>query len=181
MIALQDIYLSYGEKRVLQSFNLKVAAGQTLCLYGPSGCGKTTVLRLVAGLLKPSAGTVRVNGRVSMVFQENRLIPYLTVRENVLAVAEQDEALSALGLRDYADARTGDLSGGMARRAAIARAVSHGGDILLLDEPFNGLDAENKRIAAEYIRSRFQNKAILMVSHQAEDIALMQAEIVPLR
>ena len=180
MIDMRGVSFSYGDKRVLQSFNLQVAAGQTICLFGPSGCGKTTVLRLIAGLLAPDAGTVQVNGRVSMVFQENRLIPSLTVEENILAVASRADALQALGLGGYENARISDLSGGMARRVAIARAVSYGGDILLLDEPFSGLDAENRRIAADCIRSAFKGKSILLVSHQPEDIELMQAEIVPL-
>lgn len=180
MIRLQNVDFAYGDKPVLQNFSLSVPAGRTLCLFGPSGCGKTTLLRLIAGLLVPDAGAVTVNGRVSMVFQENRLIPYLTVRENLLAVAGRAEALQTLGLVGYENARVSDLSGGMARRVAIARAVSYGGDILLLDEPFTGLDAQNKRAAAECVRSAFAGKTILLVSHQSEDIALMQAEILRL-
>ncbi|MBQ7288582.1 MAG: ATP-binding cassette domain-containing protein [Clostridia bacterium] len=177
MISLQKVCFSYGENTVLRDFDLTLHAGQTLCLYGPSGCGKTTVLRLIAGLITPDSGSVSVKGKVSMVFQEDRLVPYLTIKENLLAVAEHSDVLQTLGLGEYENANISDLSGGMARRVAIARAISYGGDILLLDEPFNGLDEKNKQIAAAQIKKHFKGKCIVMVSHQKEDIALMDAEI----
>lgn len=181
MIEMHDVSFSYGDKRVLQNFCFSASAGQTVCLFGPSGCGKTTVLRLIAGLLTPESGTVSVKGKMSVVFQENRLIPSLTVRENILVVAQTADALRTLGLGDYENAKISDLSGGMARRVAIARAVSYGGDILLLDEPFSGLDAENRRIAADCIRTAFEGKCIVLVSHQPEDIELMHAEILQMK
>lgn len=180
MINLKNISFSYGKTAVLKDFNLSVSPGQTVCLYGPSGCGKTTVLRLIAGLLVPDSGELTVEGKVSMVFQENRLIPHLSAKENILAVTDRLEALRALGMGDFQDMKPADLSGGMARRVAIARAVSYGGDILLLDEPFNGLDMENKQLAAELIKKEYKNKIIVMVSHQDEDIALMGAQVIKL-
>lgn len=176
MIRMQNVTFTYGDKTVLQNFNLLVQPGQSVCLFGPSGCGKTTLLRLIAGLLTPDSGTVTVQGKISMVFQENRLIPHLTVEKNVLAVADTANALQALGLAEYLHAPVSDLSGGMARRVAIARAISYGGDILLLDEPFTGLDEENRILAAKLLQDAYRGKTVLMVSHREEDVRLMQAE-----
>ncbi len=180
MINMKNVSFSYGKKSILKDFNLSVSPGETICLYGPSGCGKTTVLRLISGLLVPDSGAVTVNGKVSVVFQENRLIPNLTVKENILAVTDRSDPLEALGMGNFQDMKPADLSGGMARRVAIARAISCGGDILLLDEPFNGLDIENKQLAAELIKKEYKNKIIVMVSHQDEDIALMDAKVINL-
>ena len=180
MIKFKNVSFSYGKTPVLKDFNLSVLPGEIVCLFGASGCGKTTVLKLIAGLLTANRGEVSVNGKVSIVFQENRLIPNLTAKENILAVTDTYDSLKALGLDAYCDTKPEDLSGGMARRVAIARAINYGGDILLLDEPFNGLDQENKKLAASLIKEKFKGKTIVMVSHLKEDIELLDAKIIKL-
>lgn len=180
MINFKNVSFSYGKTPVLKDFNLSVLPGETVCLFGASGCGKTTVLKLIAGLLTANSGEVLVNGKVSFVFQENRLIPNLTAKENILAVTDTFDSLEALHLSEFCDAKPEDLSGGMARRVAIARAVDYGGDILLLDEPFNGLDEENRRLAANLIKEKFKGKSIVMVSHLKEDIDLLDAKVIKL-
>ena len=175
MIALKNVDFSYGGKAVLKNFELTVENGEAICLCGPSGCGKSTVLKLIAGLIAPKHGKITADGKVSMVFQEDRLIPRLNIKENIAAVADGENYLEALGLNEAAEKLPKELSGGMARRAAIARALAFGGDILLLDEPFNGIDSENKKKAAELILNRFNGKSILLVSHNDEDIALLKA------
>ncbi len=180
MITLKNVSFSYPEKSVLTDFSLTVGDGETICLSGPSGCGKTTVLRLMAGLEFPVAGEVLVDGRIAMVFQEHRLLPWLTARENILLVAPEanaDELLAAIGLDGEGDAPVGSLSGGMQRRVAIARAVAARGDILLLDEPFNGLDDETAANAATLILTAYVGKIIVLVSHHERDVALLQAKV----
>jgi len=142
-----------GTLSVLQDVQFQVKTGEFVCLFGPSGTGKTTLLNVIAGIDTEFDGTIRIEGspRVGYVFQEPRLLPWLTVRQNVeLVVADQpdlkadvDNLLGMVGLTDFANTYPERLSLGMARRVAIARAFVVRPDILLLDEPFVSLDAEN--------------------------------------
>lgn len=146
-IKINNISKSYGEKKVLRNLTLEIHTGTITVLRGASGCGKTTLLKILAGLEKQDSGTVELSGKISMVFQENRLLPWLTALENVAAVSNKRTAskyLDLVGLGDNEDKFPEELSGGMCRRLAIARALSYGGDILILDEPFTGLDSELK-------------------------------------
>lgn len=185
MTGLQNVTFAYGDTPVLDNFTLTLPARSAVCLFGASGCGKTTVLHLLAGLLAPQVGAVHTRA-VSMVFQEDRLLPWLTALENVqviLPAAQRDTAaqwLEAVDLADAKDMYPAAMSGGMRRRVAIARALAKGGDMLLLDEPFNGLDAEVRAVCAKALRARFDNGIIVLVSHSKEDAALLQAEIVSL-
>ena len=172
----------FGTNTVLEDVTMDFLAGSVTCIMGPSGRGKTTLLRCIAGLETPEAGRVEdVPSLVAMVFQEDRLLPWLTVRQNVEAVLFDDAAakaaacLDAVGLTDAADALPHTLSGGMKRRAAIARALAKGGKLLLLDEPFTGLDAAARAQCADAIRQRFSDAVILLVTHQADDAELLQA------
>lgn len=142
-------------------------------LFGPSGCGKTTVLRLLAGLLKPNGGRVEgVDGKtVSYVFQEPRLFPWLNLLENVAVIDKNkqeraEELLLSLGF-DRADfaLMPHELSGGMKQRVAIARALMVDSDILLIDEPFASLDSVNADLAEGLLYSRRDDQLIIMVSH----------------
>ncbi len=177
MIELKNVTFAYQKTPVLQDFNLTLQGAQHLCLFGPSGCGKTTLLRLIAGLEKPQKGTVTLNGVCSVVFQEDRLVPTLTVAENIALVGGDPAILEKFGLGECKNDLPAALSGGMRRRAAIARALAYGGDILLLDEPFNGLDAEIKKAAAALFIVHFKDKPLILVSHDPEDAALLEAEL----
>ena len=177
MLTLSNVTFSYKSTPVLKDFDFALHGNTRLCLFGPSGCGKTTLLRLIAGLEKPQKGSVTANGKCSFVFQEDRLVPTLTVAENIALVGGNPEILDRFGLADCKDELPAALSGGMRRRVAIARALAYGGDLLLLDEPFNGLDAENKRLAAQIILEYFKDKPLLLVSHDPEDAALLGAEL----
>jgi NitT/TauT family transport system ATP-binding protein len=165
------IELSEVDKRfangveAVRAFSVQIAPGQFVSLLGPSGCGKSTVLRLIAGLERPSAGQVRINGEpgqgrievMSYVFQEPTLMPWSSVLDNVAlplrirstaARAARDQArqaLAAVGLGDRADAYPAELSGGMKMRASIARALVTRPAVLLLDEPFAALDEINRQ------------------------------------
>lgn len=182
MIELKNVSFSYGDRPILDNFSLTVKDGQCVCLKGPSGCGKTTVLRLVLGLLTPVSGTERP----SVVFQEDRLLNGFSLKTNVLlpplTEAQQAKAIELLkeaGLYLALGKKVRALSGGMKRRAAIVRAVAFQGDALILDEPFNGIDPENKLKMAEMIKREFldKGKPVLMVSHIDSDAELLNAEI----
>ncbi len=182
---LDRVSFSYGDTPVLSDVSLTLPQNGAVCLFGPSGCGKTTLLRLIAGLESPTAGTVHRDARrIAMVFQDDRLAPWLTVRENLLLVTDDvsavDAALAAVSLQDAAEQRPDELSGGMQRRVAIARALAFGGDLLILDEPFNGLDEALKVSIAAKLRERFAGCPIVLVTHSLEEAALFDATIVNL-
>lgn len=185
MIELKNVSFFYGEREILSDFNLRVENGQCVCLKGYSGCGKTTVLRLVLGLEKPAAGEIIKPERPSVVFQEDRLIPSLTLKKNILLPLEKGRYESALeliyeaGLKDALSKRVAELSGGMKRRAAIVRAVAFQGDALIIDEPFNGIDAENREIMAKMIKREFleKGKPVLMVSHIPADAEVLNSTV----
>jgi len=168
-----------GESDVLRGLSLEVEAGELLALLGPSGAGKTTLLRAIAGLEKPDAGRVMFDGRdvsavaprdrrVGFVFQELGLWPYLTVEEHLREVAgASSDLLDRFELRDLRAKRPHQLSGGQRQRLALARAVAREPKVLLMDEPFTGLDpvlrASISEMIAEYRRER--DLTTIFVSH----------------
>lgn len=183
MIKFQNVNFSYGEKKVLENFDLIIKTGDRVCLVGESGIGKTTVLRLIMGLEKAQSGTIEIkkNAKISAVFQEDRLLPFKTVLENLTLFGNFDIAnkiLQKLGMVDTKNKYPAALSGGMARRISIARALATGGDIFIFDEPFNGIDEENVKITAELINENTKGKTVVMVSHNKRDIELLNAQII---
>lgn len=169
-LSLQDVSVSYGEHQVLQDFSATYEPDNLYVLDSPSGSGKTTLLRVIAGLTKPDAGTVNTGGqKVAVLFQEDRLCEDYSALKNVELVAISRTAAREhlLHLLDEADIHKPckELSGGMKRRVALARAFAAGADILLLDEPYNGLDEENRIRVARYIEENGQNRVVIMASH----------------
>ncbi len=179
MISIEHIYFSYGEKKVFEDFSLNIKSGDRICLFGESGCGKTTLLRIIAGLCVPDVGTVKraESFRPSKVFQENLLLPFKTVLQNItLTGAEKSDALAhlaALGIAGCANKYPSELSGGMQRRAAIARALSAEYSCLLLDEPFAGLDAQNISSAAEHISKSLDGRTLILVTHDKSEAEML--------
>ena len=170
MISVSNITVCFAEKTVLDGFSLAVPEQGITALSGPSGCGKTTLLRVLAGLQKPQAGTASLPGPVSLLFQEDRLLPWRTVGQritDVLPKARRGEAGRWLELVELAGEQArypAQLSGGMGRRLALARCLACGGALLLLDEPFAGVDAQRAgRILA---RIRALGTPVLLTSHQ---------------
>lgn len=192
IVDIKNLSFNYGEKEVLSHFNLRVRKGERLCIKAPSGFGKTTLLRLICGLEKPQSGSVEIppETKISVVFQEDRLLPWLSVEKNLLFVMENaDEALvkkkakeclSAVELAEEAKSFPAALSGGMARRAALARALAAEWNLLLLDEPFSGIDQAKKEKIASFMRRQFEGKTVILVSHDPEDAKLLGAETVEL-
>ena len=184
MIEIRNLTKSYGEKRVLEQVSFSIPVGQTTCVMGPSGCGKTTLLRILMGLEIPDGGTVTglLGMRFSAVFQEDRLAENFSALKNVRMAqpkgsSPQDAlaALAALGLKDAAFQPVNEMSGGMRRRTAILRALAAPWDVLFLDEPFKGLDANTKDMAIEYVRNQVRGQTVVMVSHDEGEAAAMGA------
>ncbi|QRZ16163.1 ABC transporter ATP-binding protein (plasmid) [Paracoccus methylovorus] len=194
-VALRNLSKSYSlngqSLQVLRHLDLDIRGGESLAIVGPSGCGKTTLLRLLAGLEAPDGGQVLIDGQAvtgvgterAVIFQEPRLLPWLTVLDNVsfgldLRGLSRDEArgrarryIRLVGLSGFENAWPRQLSGGMAQRVGIARALAIQPEILLLDEPFGALDAMTKLTMQEELTRIWQEEGVTMVlvTHDLEE------------
>ena len=183
MIRFEEVSLTFGDCRVLDCCTELLPERGVVCLFGPSGCGKTSFVRVLTGLQKPDSGRVTGirPGEASVVFQEHRLLPWLTARENVAAVLPKGgdplRWLRIVGLEQAADLLPKALSGGMQRRAALARALAYGGMLLVLDEPFQGLDLAAKQEIYPHIRTAAATKPVLLITHDPEEAAALADEI----
>jgi len=183
-IVLSKICKSFGEKQVLKDVSAVFPCGKASCISAASGIGKTTLFRIMMGLEKPDNGSIEgIDGaRVSVVFQEDRLCEAFTVRDNIKLVAPQvtdediSEAMKSVGLVGCEDQPVCELSGGMRRRAAVLRAVLYGGDILMLDEPFKGLDDETKQAVIAFIRARFYGRTVILITHDENEAKALGCE-----
>ncbi|MBE6753390.1 MAG: ATP-binding cassette domain-containing protein [Ruminococcaceae bacterium] len=178
-ITLSDVSKSFGSKTVLSGVSLTLPERGILRICGPSGRGKTTLLRIIAGLLEADSGIVMgtEGTRFSFVFQEDRLLGWYSALRNVALVSDEGRAaqlLDAVGLAESADKLPSQLSGGMRRRVAIARALAYDGDILLLDEPFSGIDeAARRELIAPLITQYAGNKPVILVTHDQTDADIL--------
>lgn len=176
MIEARGITVRYGDQLVLDRYDFSAPEEGLTFLSGPSGEGKTTLLRVLAGLLTPETGQVSLPGRPVILFQEDRLFPGLSVRrqvEVVLPKGRREEAGRWLELTELTQAAhllPGELSGGMARRASLARALALEGEICLLDEPFAGVDLDRAKRVLE--RIRLLGKPVILTGHIPELAAL---------
>ena len=178
----------FGEKTLFEDLDLTLTAPAVL--WAPSGWGKTTLLRILMGLEMPTSGTVQGVGKVSAVFQEDRLCPQLTAVENVALVLpgpmdqykkQIEKDFQQLGLDDAAlSLPARKLSGGQKRRAALLRALWAESDTLLLDEPFTGMDPETMKKAAALLKARCQDRNVLLATHDREAIEALWWEVIEL-
>jgi len=197
LAALSDVEVEYGAGRALGPISLTIGAGETVALVGPSGCGKSTALRLLAGLEAPTRGTVRRaagRGETAVVFQAPTLAPWLSAQANValpleLAGAPQAEAhrkaaqaLARVGLAGAEAKRPVQLSGGMAMRVSLARALVTEPKLLLLDEPFAALDEITRRTLADDVLALWaaSKPAIVFVTHNVEEAVYIASRVVVL-
>jgi len=195
-VTLTGVSKTYGRGgtavRALDQVTLTAAPGEFSCLIGASGCGKSTLLSLVAGLDEPTAGQIKVGGKVALMFQEPALFPWLTAAGNVelalrargVARAERKaraaDLLEAVHLRGFGKKRPHELSGGMRQRVALARALAQDADVLLMDEPFGALDAMTRDLLHDELdRVRAgRNLTVLFVTHNVREAVRLGDRVV---
>jgi len=190
MIELKGIDKRFEKQVVFSNLNIAFEKGSITGISAPSGYGKTTLLNLMAGLLKPDAGTIRGirPDEVSYIFQEARLIPWKTVKENIEFVLKEpnkdniETILENVGLTDFAEAYPKALSGGMKQRVAIARAYCYPATLLLMDEPFSSLDQTLKKSMMDVLMDlrKTDQRTIVFVSHQQAELAYLCDEVIDL-
>jgi sulfonate transport system ATP-binding protein len=201
MLQIRHVSKRFDELVALGDVDLAVDRGEIVGIVGTSGCGKSTLLRIVGGLETPSTGSVVLDGvavsgprpEVGLVFQEPRLMPWLSVRANVEFALNRrpkpqrrplaDAALARVGLGGFADALPQQLSGGMAQRAAIARALVARPAVLLLDEPFSALDAFTRFGLQDHLLDiwRTDQPTMLFVTHDIEEALVLSDRVVVMR
>lgn len=176
MVRFEDLTVKYDDQTVISDLSYTLKDGVFYGITGASGIGKTTLLSVISGLIKPTGGAVFTdNAKIGYIFQEPRLFPWMTALENVECVCE-DKAKAKyyldLLLPDGADKYPSELSGGMKQRVSIARALAYDCDLLILDEPFNGLDEQTKQSAIDTVLEYIKGRTAIMVSHDADEISL---------
>ncbi len=188
MMEVKNICKSFDEKKVLKNVSFSIPKTGILAIVGKSGIGKTTLLRIVAGLETADSGTIESNSvKIAYKFQEPRLFPWLTALENVTAVIEPNACseiahsyLSSVGLSDAEKLYPDQLSGGMQQRVSLARALAYEADLLLLDEPFSAVDDETKKELLSLVKHYSQNHAVILVTHDADEIKALNASVITL-
>lgn len=206
-IIIKNLSKSYGSLNVLKNVNLTMDRDKTYCLMSPSGTGKTTLFRILMGLEKADEGIITWNVgsafrsdsdtnasrplRISAVFQEDRLCPSFSPLENVLMVQKgkssglsRDEILAAMCRllpEECFNRPVSTLSGGMKRRTAILRAVLTRSDMLLMDEPFTGLDEETKEDVIRFLQEYRKGRFLLISTHQKEDVKKLMGVLITLQ
>jgi NitT/TauT family transport system ATP-binding protein len=196
MLHVEHLKKSYGTVEAIGDVSFDVRAGEFVCVVGPSGCGKTTLLKCISGLLEPTAGTVRVDGNLALVFQEysRSLFPWMTVRQNVAFPLRRkkmdkhearglvEQSLASVGLEHAIDRYPWQLSGGMQQRVAIARALAFKPQILLMDEPFASVDAQTRADLEDLVLDvrRNYDVTIVFVTHDIDESVYLSDRIVVL-
>lgn len=205
MINVQGIEHRYttktgGETLALSDVNINIEDNKFITLLGPSGCGKTTLMRIIGGLVDPTAGQVTIDGHAvkgpsedcAVVFQNFALMPWATIRENVAfglelkgvskaeRFAEADKQIETVGLKGFEDKFPKELSGGMQQRVGLARALAVNTPILLMDEPFGALDQQTRRYMQEELINIWEEhrKTVVFVTHDMEEAVLLADQVV---
>lgn len=188
-VEIKNIQKSFGEKQVLRGFNLTLEDDNIYCLMGPSGMGKTTLLRIIMGREQADDGTISgiKNGEISAMFQEDRLCMTLSAVENVALVTNSKESRKTLATEltdilpeNCLNQPMMQLSGGMKRRVALARAMHYPSKMVILDEPFTGLDRETKMEVIDYLLQMRRGRIMLIATHGVDDAALLGAKVIRL-
>lgn len=205
-VCVEGLYKAYEEREgkmhyILNDVNLNIASGEFICILGKSGCGKSTLLNLLAGYLKPDKGAIKVQDIPvagpgvdrGVVFQQHALFPWLTVRKNIefgLKLKKNRKArdiaqeyIRMVGLEEYQDAFPGSLSGGMAQRVGIARALANDPQMLLMDEPLGALDALTRDSMRREIERiwKLTGKTIVFITHSVPEAVYLSDRVVILQ
>jgi NitT/TauT family transport system ATP-binding protein len=192
VLKIRDLSVRLGRRTIFEGFNLEVARGEAVGLSGPSGRGKTTLLRIIAGLESGYRGSVRRGfDRPAWAFQDVRLLPWLTAAENVAlpliaplgreaALRRAASYLERMQLGAFIDSRPGQLSGGMAQRVGLARALACRPDMLLLDEPLSALDEALREDLCGLLREQIHagRMSVICVSHHVREMARLADRVV---
>lgn len=187
MIEIKNISFSFGKDKIISDLSLNIEEGKTYCIMGRSGVGKTTLLKLISGILACDSGEIHgtENLKKSFIFQENRLLPRLNIYDNMKYVTDDEEkitkALKNTSLLSEKNKLPDELSGGMARRAAIARATAFDGDIFFIDEPLYGLDVKTSQGILELIKETVKNKTAFIITHSPEEAFYLSDKIIFLK
>lgn len=187
MLKIDKVSKSAGELEIIKEFSLTLKQGEIAALIGPSGCGKSTLLNLISGLQSPDSGSISGNDcRLSYMFQDSRLLPWRSVYRNIeLATEDKDRAkieclIRKVGLEGFESYTPEELSGGMAKRCALARAFARGGDYFLMDEPFSALDyglrSSMGRLLLEIWRE--EKPGVLFVTHEIDEALTLASRII---
>lgn len=192
-ISIRGLTVGMGGADIMRGLDLDLA-GASVCLFGKSGCGKSTLLNVLAGLVEPDAGSIdgrpcrdySKGTRIAYLFQEDRLLPWVDALENVRAAAHTDAETARRWLLDMGlqpgdlSKLPGQLSGGMKRRVAIARALAYGGDLLLLDEPFRGLDEARRAELMGILKDMLAGRRMILVTHDMHEARSLCGQIIML-
>ena len=175
MLSIHGICKTFDGRPVLENISFDFPEAAVTALRGPSGCGKTTLVNIILGLLAPDAGEVRLpaNARTAAVFQEDRLIEHFSAARTDRQI---QAALAELGLASEGEKRVSEFSGGMRRRVAVVRAALFQPHLLLLDEPFKGLDEEMRAKTAAFLCRACAQATTILVTHDETEAALMGAK-----
>ena len=181
-IQINNLCKKYGDKIVFENYTNTFDFDGILLIKGVSGLGKTTLMRIIAGLEKADKGEIQKDAKsISFMFQEDRLIPFVSVLKNITAVCSEKKALKYLklmGLENEKDNSPLSLSGGMKRRVSLARALCFQSELVILDEPFKGLDEELKSTICEIIKKESKQRDFIIISHDSEDAELLNAKVI---
>lgn len=186
VLSIKNIYKKYGETIVLKNVSTVFTNEKVNCIMGKSGIGKTTLLKIIMKLLVPDSGMISKTGKISVVFQENRLIDKMSVISNIMLVLEDTSKENEKRIRtllttilpeECMDMSVQNLSGGQKRRVAIARALLCDCDICLMDEPFTGLDKESKQYVVKFVQEYTKNKITIIVTHSETEAKALDSRI----
>ncbi|MDY2794136.1 ATP-binding cassette domain-containing protein [Peptostreptococcus porci] len=186
MIIFKDISKSYGNRTVLKNFNIEIREGQTTFVLGKSGSGKTTFSKIVLGLEKIDTGEISgLDGKkISVVFQEDRLMENMTIGSNFKMTVNSHinskqiiEKMEKIGLFQSLETKISELSGGMKRRISILRAFLIEFDLIVMDEPFRGLDDETKEIVMNFVIQNIKGKTAIIITHNKDEVEYFAEKI----
>ena len=189
MLIIEKLGKRFGEKTVFENLSFICKDVGVTAIMGTSGIGKTTLLNIITGLEKATEGKITSTfSKISYKFQEPRLFEWLTALENVAVVIDNKqegesiarELLCAVGLSESLDKYPTELSGGMQQRVSLARTLAHGGDLLILDEPFSAVDVETRDVLISVVAEYAKSHAVLLVTHSQEEAEALDADIITL-